>query len=176
MEPEWLEALRRNSGLALSRDGVWTWGGRQVENPRVQDLFHQGVRVRDDGEVTLSVGRMWAYVESEGPIYFIRAVHSLGSSGASCRLLGGRVLPLLSGVEGRPPTAAGWGPDERLYLWLAGLDGPAICLREAHQILSSRIVELEDRPALALGDPSRDRPIAITTLAAIPSAGAQRPT
>ena len=81
------------------------------------------------------------------------------------RLLGDRELAL--GAD----TIAAWGPDERLYLWIAGLDGPAICLREAHQALSARIVG-EAEPRLELG---RDRSLALVMLAAIPAPDAPRP-
>ncbi len=177
MDPEWLEALRRKSGLALSREGVWLYHGRPVDNPRVQAMFHRGVAVRADGEVTLSVGRMWAYVESDGPVFFVRAVAGLDSPEPTVRLLGERVLPLVPRAEGAAATVAGWGPDERLYLWIDGLAGPAICLREAHQALIGRIEERDGGHALDLGsgDATDDRRIGLVLLEAIPAADAGRP-
>lgn len=171
-DPEWLEALRRNSGLSLTRDGVWMYGGRPVENPRVQSMFHRGVAVREDGEVTLSVGRMWAYVKTDGPAFFVRAVRDLSTGTPSAGLLGEREVPL------ERVAAAGWGPDDRLYLWFAGLGGPrasatvAACLRDAHQALSERLEEHGAGHALELGG---DRRIPLAMLAAIPSADAPPP-
>lgn len=167
-EPEWLEALRRNSGLALTRDGEWRYGTRTVESSRVQAMFHRGVAVRDDGEVTLSVGQMWAYVKTDGPAFFVRAVNVGEAHGPTLRLLGERVLPISEVVS------AGWGPDDRLYLWLRGLAAqvlPAVCLREAHQALIARLEERERGHVLAFGD----REIGVSMLPAIPSAAAPPP-
>ena len=164
-EPEWLEAKRRNSGIALTRDGDWRFGTRSVENPRVQAMFHRGVAVRPDGEVTLKVGHMWCYVQAAGVIHFVRAVRELDGEAPVARLLGDREVAL--GED----TIAGWGPDERLYLWIAGLEGPAICLREAHQALAARLVG-EETPRLLLG---RDRSLALVMLPAIPPPDAPRP-
>jgi hypothetical protein len=177
-EPEWLDALRRNSGLALSKEGVWLYRGRPVDNPRVQTLFHRGVALRDDGEVILRVGRMWAYVESDGPIRFLRAVTGLDRLGEGAprgRLLDGTELALVP--DRGEPTVAGWGPDERLYLWLEGVVGPAICLREAHQALAARIEEEGGALVLNLGSGDRtgDRRVPVALLQAIPAAGARRP-
>jgi len=167
-EPEWLEALRRNSGLSLTREGVWMFGTQPVESPRVQAMFHEGVAVRDDGEVTLSVGRMWAYVKTDGPAFFVRAVGGLDGGAPAMRLLGAREVPLTSA------SIAGWGPDDRLYLWLSGLargEVPAVCLREAHQALAAHIEERERGHVLVLGD----RTLPLVMLAEIPAASSPRP-
>lgn len=128
----WLEALRRNSGLALDPEGRWRYGTGFVENDRVSELFHQGLAVREDGEVTLTVGRMWAYVKCEGPALFVRAVR-----GRTFELLGGRTF------EASADTVFGWGPDDRLYLWVDRAAGPARVLRAPHQALSVGLVGLE---------------------------------
>jgi|GEM_PF-1864445 len=193
MDPEKLEALRRNSGLALTRDGVWMWGTQLVENPRVQAMFHRGVGVRADGEVTLSIGHMWAYVACPGPAFFVAALtHREGDAGSTLRLLGDREVPLFAGGGAQP--VAGWGPDERLYLWVDGIGGEvgggqgrvAICLRDAHQTFAAR---LQDGPeglelVMGSGDATGERPglrahdhrIPVVMLATIPSASAIRPT
>lgn len=132
----WLEALRRNSGLALDPEGRWRYGTGFVENERVAELFHAGVAVRPDGEVTLSVGKMWAYVKCEGPAFFARSVR-----GHEVALLGGRTLVLTAG------SVFGWGPDERLYLWAAG-EPPVKVLRAPHQVL---VAGLEEVPEAGVG-------------------------
>lgn len=126
----WLEALRRNSGLALDPEGRWRYGTGFVENERVAELFHAGLAVRPDGEVTLTVGRMWAYVKCEGPAFFVRSVR-----GRDVELLGGRTLAL--GAE----AVFGWGPDERLYLWVKD-QPPAKVLRTPHQALVAGLEEV----------------------------------
>lgn len=127
----WLEALRRNSGLALDPEGRWRYGTGFVENERVAELFHAGLAVRPDGEVTLTVGRMWAYVKCEGPALFARAVR-----GREVELLGGRTLTLTE------RSVLGWGPDERLYLWAGGGEAPVKVLRTPHQALVAGLDEL----------------------------------
>ncbi len=194
MDPERLEAIRRNSGLALTADGIWMWGTRPVENPRVQAMFHRGVDVRPDGEVTLSVGQMWAYVACPGPAFFVQTVGRKASDGDSptagadpmLRLLGEREVPLFA--EAHPLPVAGWGADERLYLWVHGVGGVAICLRDAHQALTERLEEGPDGLDLLFegsgsvvgsepgsGGTTGDRRIRVVMLAAIPSPGAPRP-
>jgi len=186
MDPEKLEALRRNSGLALTVDGMWMWGTRPVENPRVQAMFHRGVAVRDDGEVTLSVGHMWAYVACPGPAFFIAGIAWAASGDATTagpvlRLLGEREVPLFDANE--PPPIAAWGPDERLYLWVSAVGGVAICLRDAHQALAARladgvdgvVLELGSGGAAGSGDATGDRRLPVVMLATIPSAGTPRP-
>lgn len=172
MDPETLEKLRRSSGLALTKEGVWTWGTGFVENPRVQTMFHAGVAVRDDGEVTLSVGHMWAYVKAEVTAFFIRSI-GLGASAAGdaapgdagvVSLLGDRALPIAA------LRVAGWGPDERLYLWLDGLSGPAICLRDIHQRLINQMGD--DGRELTVGD----RRVPLVMLPTIPRANTPAPS
>ena len=60
-----LEAIRENSGLTLSADGVFLLHGVPVENPKVQELFSKGLEVRDDGRTLLRVGAQWCYVAPE---------------------------------------------------------------------------------------------------------------
>lgn len=164
MDPEQLERLRRASQLAVTKEGDWTWGGNPVESSRVQELFHSGVAVREDGETVVAVGRMWAYFEAPVTAFFVRSVRA---DGRAVRLRGGRELALDAAV------VAGWGPDDRLYLWLPGLGGPAICLRDAHQALAARLVERGDR--MELEGVGGDPPLPVVMLAAIPSAAAPVP-
>jgi hypothetical protein len=138
-------------------------------------MFHRGVAVREDGDVTLAVGRMWCYVRALGPAFFVRAVHLGDDAGPRARLLGERELALAGSV-------AGWGPDERLYLWFPGLAGPAICLREAHQALAACVVPEDDAATADQGDGARlalalagDRRIPLVRLAAIPGAATAPP-
>jgi hypothetical protein len=160
----WLEALRRNSGLVLDAEGRWRYGAGFVENERVAELFHGGVAVRDDGEVTLSVGSMWAYVKCDGPARFVRAVR-----GARFELLGGAEVAL------EEVTAMGWGPDERLYLWAADTI-PLKVLRTPHQALVAHLEHVAgqdgvDRLVLRW----QGRKIAVAMLAEVPGPRAAAP-
>ena len=116
-----LEAIRRNSGIGLTADGTWTLQGRPVANARVQALFHRGLGVRADGEVVLSVGARWCYVACAGVARFVVAVR-FGDAGLVARFEGGT-------VRTAPAPIIGYAPDDRLYLWLAPDDPPALLLR-----------------------------------------------
>ena len=107
MDPETLEALRRSSGLALTKEGVWTWGTGFVENPRVQTMFHAGVAVRDDGELTLSVGQMWAYIKAEVTAFFVRNV-----ADGLVHLLGDRTLRGVDRTVGARVGRERWRVDD----------------------------------------------------------------
>ena len=137
MDPEILEALRRNSGLRLDASGVFRFHQRPVQNPRVQDLFHRGLAVREDGEVTLTVGTQWAYVACDGVARFV----------ARLRVDDEGLLLLLRGHEAelrceRP--VVGFGPDGRCYVWPADDAAPALLLRTAHHQLTELLAERDE--------------------------------
>jgi hypothetical protein len=129
MDEQALEALRRGAGIAVGLDGVFTQQGRLVEHPRVQRLFHQGLSIRDDGEVVLRVGPWWCYVAVTRTAFFVEALRRVQADGRTgswgAVLLGGREVPLAGAL-------LGYAPDDRVYLWAAGLAGPAVLLRQAH--------------------------------------------
>jgi hypothetical protein len=152
VEPEWLEALRRNSGLALDEEGRWRFGAGFVENERVSELFSAGLAVREDGEVTVTVGAMWAYVRCAGPAFLVRTMRRDASGAVVFGLAGGREL----GVDAI--AGVGWGPDERLYLWLDGAAlgapgtgaRPALVSRVVHQALIAGLDDVDGRLTLAI--------------------------
>ena len=123
MDTETVDYLRRNSGLRLTREGVFIFHGDVVPNPRVQTLFHSGLDIETEGDVTLTVGEQWAYVECDGVARFIDwfdmsgdALHVLLKGGARSRC----TEPHL-----------GYGPDERFYLWQDPEAFPAVAARKA---------------------------------------------
>jgi hypothetical protein len=131
MDPSQLEALRRNSGLSLTREGLFVYHGSPVENSRVQAMFHRGLRVLSSGEVTLSVGAQWAYVRCEGVARFAEGLEPIGST-LELRLRGDER------VRCRDPRIA-FGPDDRVYVWEAPELPPAILTRAAHGRLVERV-------------------------------------
>lgn len=133
MDPEALDALRRGTGLSLSAEGVFELHGRPLENPRVVALFHRGVGLDGAGEVTLTVGARWCYLPCAGVARFIEALR-FEEGGVAARMLGGEERDL-DGV------VVGYAPDDRLYAWVADLDGPALLLRAAHQTLLPRVAD-----------------------------------
>lgn len=149
LDPEVLEALRRNSGIRLSWDGVFMYLESKVPNPRVQGMFHQGLSVRDDGEVVLHVGHMWCYVACEGVARFVDHIQ-LDEGGA--RLM----VRSRHQAEAAPVEAAGLtlgaAPDERFYLWLEPGAPPAVVTRPAASQLAG-ILELRgERAGLEVGE------------------------
>ncbi len=173
MDPAVLEALRRDSGLRLDREGVFHFHGRPVANERVQDLFHRGLAVRADGAVTLTVGPQWAYVECDSVARFIDGLRVTGGA-LEASLRDGAV------VRASAPRV-GVGPDERVYLWAGPTDIPAVLTRGAHH----RLVELlEEDPATGVlyislaEEGTKGAPCArveVEQLAAVPGPGDRGP-
>ncbi len=148
-----LEALRRGAGIAVDVDGVFTQHGRLVEHPRVQRLFHAGLAIRADGEVVLTVGPWWCYVEVARTAFFVeafrRAAREESEAGPAASpweaaLLGGRQVSLAGGL-------LGYGPDGRIYLWAPELAGPAILLRSAHMQVMGALGSSDSADGQALG-------------------------
>jgi hypothetical protein len=127
MEPAELELLRRNSGLALSREGIFLYAGGAVANERVQALFHRGLSVRDDGEVVLRVGVQWAYVRCESVARFVERL-GVTDGLLALHLRGGAVEPCHA-------PRFGFGPDDRVYVWADESAAPAVFTRGAHHRL-----------------------------------------
>ncbi len=148
MDEATLEALRRGAGLAVDVEGCFTMAGRPVEHPRVQRLFHAGLALRADGEVTLTVGPWWCYVAVARTAFFVEALRRReGCAGAwEAVLAGGRAVALEGAVFG-------YGPDDRIYLWSDGLAGPAILLRPAHMQAAAALAEGDGRGDSVMGCP-----------------------
>ncbi len=154
MDPEILEALRRDSGIRLDAEGGFHHRGGPVANPRVQALFHRGLSVREDGEVVLTVGHRWCYVACAGVARFVEALR-FGAEGIEARTRG-------AGVVAAASARFGYGPDDRVYVWLPGQDGPALLLRPAHLTLLTRV---DERGLIDLGGGART---ALVQLARVP--------
>jgi len=158
--PDVLEALRRNSGIGLTREGRFTLYGRPLPNPRVEALFHRGLEVRGD-DVVLTVGSRWCYVACEGVARFVHGIR-FTDAGLVARLAAGRE------IETRDP-ALGYAPDDRLYLWLAPDEPPAVLLRAAHQEILARVDD-----AMTIPTPW-GRPLEVLTLDAVPTPSTPTP-
>lgn len=165
MDPEVLEALRRDSGLRVDCDGVFHFHARPVQNPRVQDLFMRGLSVRDDGEVVLTVGSQRAYVKCDTVARFVDGIR-VAEDELQLRLRGG------SASSGRQPRLA-FGPNDRVYVWERPGVPPAILTRGAHhQLVDLLEPDGEGGATLTLG-PGGER-IQVETLAVAPAPGERR--
>ena len=65
LDPSQLDGLRRNSGLAVDREGCVWHQGEPIAHPRLHALFQAGLDVDDRGEAIVRVGAQWAYVACE---------------------------------------------------------------------------------------------------------------
>ena len=134
MDSNALEILRRNSGLSLDAHGNFFSAGQRVPNERVQRLFHEGLAIRETGDVTLTLGKVWAYVAAESVARFVTRL---------VRREGVLEIALIDGTRTnveKPRVSA--GPDNRLYVWETPEAYPAVLLRSAHNALAEI---LEDR-------------------------------
>ena len=142
MDPQLLDALRRNSGLRLDGDGRFFFHERSVDNDRVQRLFHRHLAVRGDGDVTLTVGSQWAFVACETVARFVVWI-ALEDGRLRVRLRHGE-----EAVADGPRL--GFAPDGRCYVWLTEGGFPAVLMRSAHQALGSLLEELDGALVLPL--------------------------
>ena len=147
MDPEVLEALRRNSGLRLDQEGRFHFHARLVENDRVQAFFHRHLTIRGDGDVTLKVGQQWAYVACASVARFVDKIQPRGTK----LMLRYRHRDIEELVE----PLMGFGPDGRCYLWSKPDGSPALLTRGAHQALEPLLEEREGRIVVQLGEARR---------------------
>ena len=77
---------REDSGIRLDRELGWWHDGEPIEHPRIIEAFNRGVRVRDDGRVTLELGDDWCFIEVEDCAFAVTAVDVSEGSRLSVRL------------------------------------------------------------------------------------------
>ncbi|MFT7622976.1 MAG: hypothetical protein ACI9WU_002151 [Myxococcota bacterium] len=125
ISPQRLDHLRRNSRLRLDKEGRWSLDGRPVEHPRVQRLFHQGVRAEGPdapAPYSLHVGEQWAYIQFiEDTAYFVVKARIQEASRAGSVSEAGRVVvSLADGTEqDLDPASISMSGPEDLYCVLA---------------------------------------------------------
>jgi hypothetical protein len=144
MTPEALEIVRRKSGIGLTSEGEFTYQGSKVANPRVQALFHRGLEVRSNGEVTLTVGKVWAYVSCVGVARFVDGFR-LGDNLLHLRFRDGTTS------ESRRPVF-GVGAGDRIYVWPEVGATPAVFSRSAHTQLAGMLESRQEDLGLTLGE------------------------
>lgn len=85
MEPKkW--HTREDSGLRLDRDFRWWHDGELIDHPNIIEAFNRGVRVGDDGRVTLHFGGDWCFVTVDDAPYRVVAVDVSEGDRLSVRL------------------------------------------------------------------------------------------
>lgn len=63
-----------NHHIRLDAKGRWWYGNSPVEHDAVQELFHRGLRIDEEGRVRLYVGRQWCYINPDDTAFFVRHI------------------------------------------------------------------------------------------------------
>ena len=140
--PELLEMLRRQSGLGLDRDGRWHIRGEPITHERTLETLHKGLDVRDDGQITVSVGDQWAYVDVEDTAFVVRNIRPIPAQTATAP---DSVELILNGSrrENLDPTTLHITGDGALYCRVLGGRTRARFLRPAYHNLLPFLTEVE---------------------------------
>lgn len=77
---------REDSGIRLDRELRWWHDGERIEHPNIIEAFNRGVRIGDDGRVTLHFGNDWCFIEVEDAAFLVLAVDVSEGERLSVRL------------------------------------------------------------------------------------------
>jgi hypothetical protein len=77
---------REDSGLRLDRQLRWWHDGERIDHPNIVEAFNRGVRVEDDGRLTLHFGNDWCFIEAEDCAFGVVAVDVSEGDRLSVRL------------------------------------------------------------------------------------------
>jgi len=105
MDPaQFLQGRTRETDIRRDARGRWFNGDDQIDHPNLTRAFDSWVDRAEDGRFCLRNSINWAYVEIEGPAYFVKDVE-LGDDGIDLVLSGDlreRLAPasLCQGLEG----------------------------------------------------------------------------
>ena len=77
---------REDSGLRLDRRLRWLHDGEVIDHPNVIEAFNRGVRVEDEGRLTLHFGPDWCFIEVEDCAFGVVAVDVSEGDRLSVRL------------------------------------------------------------------------------------------
>lgn len=113
MDPNDVLAVRtRETKIRRDAQGRWWNGDERVDHPGVARSFDGWIERAEDGRLCLANDINWAYVEIEGPPYFVRSVRFDGDE-AWLTLSGDR-------EERLDPSTLRVGPDSALYCDVRG--------------------------------------------------------
>ncbi len=102
-----LEGRTRETKIRRDKAGRWYDGGVLLEHPNLCRSFDGWIDRAEDGRLCLTNDINWAYVDVEGPPYFVRGLE----------VADGEITLLLSGDRREPLDGATLrqGPDGALY-------------------------------------------------------------
>lgn len=79
MDPaQFLQGRTRETEIRRDARGRWFNGADRIEHPKLTRSFDGWIDRADDGRFCLSNSINWAYIEIEGPPYFVRDVEPSG--------------------------------------------------------------------------------------------------
>jgi hypothetical protein len=137
MDPaQFLQGRTRETEIRRDASGRWFNGEDRIEHPKLVRSFDSWVDRAEDGRFCLSNSINWAYVEIEGPAYFVKDV-DINAEGIELRLSGDL-------HERLDPSSLAQGPEGAL--WCAVRDGRCPARFDNHAVskLSGSIGDDDD--------------------------------
>jgi len=137
MDPaQFLQGRTRETEIRRDAGGRWFNGEDRIEHPNLTRSFDAWIDRAEDGRFCLSNAINWAYVEIEGPAYFVKDVE-LSRDGMKLRLSGDVTEPL-------DPASLCQGPEGAL--WCAVREGRCPARFDNHAVskMSQSVGEDED--------------------------------
>jgi hypothetical protein len=134
MDPgDFLRGRTRETDIRRDARGRWFKGEDRIDHPNLTRAFDGWIDRAEDGRFCLSNSINWAYVEIEGPAYFVKDVE-LTNEGIDL---------VLSGDLREPLEAASLRQDPEGALWCAVRQGRCPARFDNHAVskLSERIGE-----------------------------------
>ena len=144
MDPaQFLQGRTRETEIRRDARGRWFDGQDPIEHPNLTRSFDSWVDRAEDGRFCLSNSINWAYVEIEGPAYFVKDVE-LAADGVGLRLSGDR-------RERLDPASLRQGPEGALWCVVREGRCPARFDNHAVSKMSDSIGEDEDGVYVLIG-------------------------
>ena len=144
MDPaQFLQGRTRETDIRRDARGRWFNGEDRITHPNLTRSFDAWVDRADDGRFCLSNSINWAYVEIEGPAYFVKDVEA-SAYGVGLRLSGDL-------TERLDPTSLCQGPEGAL--WCAVREGRCPARFDNHAVskMSEQIGEDENGVYVLVG-------------------------
>jgi hypothetical protein len=144
MDPaQFLQGRTRETEIRRDARGRWFSGQDPIEHPNLTRSFDSGVDRAEDGRFCLSNSINWAYVEIQGPAYFVKDVE-LAADGVGL-LLSGDLRERLD------PASLRQGPEGALWCVVREGRCPARFDNHAVSKMSDSIREDEDGVYVLIG-------------------------
>ncbi len=108
MDPaQFLQGRTRETEIRRDARGRWFNGTDRITHPNLIRSFDGWIDRAEDGRFCLSNAINWAYVDIEGPPYFVKDVEA-SDEGVTLHLSGGHVEPLEPSSLRQGPEGALW--------------------------------------------------------------------